>query len=375
VIPESYHANAVDEKAIESGRFGIGYHAQIAERPNEEKWVQVDLGDVYPISEIRLHPMQHQETDGFGFPVRIKIELSDREDFSDPILVADYTREDYPNPGYRAVSFDAGNREAQYVRVTATKIWKRKEANYCFALKQLEASSEGKNVARFAPVTARDSVESREWAARSLTDGIGLIGQVPPCKAYASMLLRKSFPVRPGLSRAIVHVCGLGHYEMSVNGAPVTDHLLLPGWTLYNQTCQYDTFDIASLLNEGDNAAGLFLGNGMYNSTGGRYSKFVGSFGPLKAIAQLRLEYADGTVQILGTMKVGKPTRGRLLSPVFMGRGLRRRGSSSRDGTERDSTTRRGTPGWPFRGPGETSRDRARRPARSARSKSSRQSM
>jgi hypothetical protein len=74
VSPESYHANAVDEKAIESGRFGIGYHAQIAEEPGEEKWVQIDLGDVYPISEIRLHPMRHQETDGFGFPVRFKIE-------------------------------------------------------------------------------------------------------------------------------------------------------------------------------------------------------------------------------------------------------------------------------------------------------------
>jgi hypothetical protein len=46
---------------------------------------------------------------------------------------------------------------------------------------------------------------------------------------------------------------------------------------------------------------GLFLGNGMYNVHPGRYAKFTGSFGPLKAIAQLRLEYADGTVAIIGT--------------------------------------------------------------------------
>ena len=32
-----------------------------------------------------------------------------------------------------------------------------------------------------------------------------------------------------------------------------------------------------------------------------RFTKFKGSFGPLKAIAQLRLEYADGSVEIVGT--------------------------------------------------------------------------
>ena len=52
---------------------------------------------------------------------------------------------------------------------------------------------------------------------------------------------------------------------------------------------------------QGRNAAGLLLGNGMYNVHGGRYTKFKGSFGPLKAIAQIRLEYADGSVEIIGT--------------------------------------------------------------------------
>jgi alpha-L-rhamnosidase len=37
------------------------------------------------------------------------------------------------------------------------------------------------------------------------------------------------------------------------------------------------------------------LGNGMYNVVGGRYTKFTGSFGPPKLIAQLDIEHADGT--------------------------------------------------------------------------------
>jgi hypothetical protein len=40
----------------------------------------------------------------------------------------------------------------------------------------------------------------------------------------------------------------------------------------------------------------------MYNVHGGaRFTKFKGSFGPLKAIAQIRLEYTDGSIETIGT--------------------------------------------------------------------------
>jgi hypothetical protein len=116
-----------------------------------------------------------------------------------------------------------------------------------------------------------------------------------------TLLLRREFTVKSGLKRAIVHVCGLGQYEMSANGSKVGDDLLSPGWTKYDRSCLYDTRDLTPLLREGKNAVGLVLGNGMYNVERGRYTKFTGSFGPLKAIAQLRLEYADGSVEIIGT--------------------------------------------------------------------------
>jgi alpha-L-rhamnosidase len=118
-----------------------------------------------------------------------------------------------------------------------------------------------------------------------------------------TLMLRREFSVKAGLERAIAHVCGLGHYEMSLNGEKVGDDLLSPGWTKYNKTCLYDTRELTPLLKEGQNAVGLLLGNGMYNVKGGRYVKFKGSFGPLKAICQIRLEYEDGTTQIIGTNK------------------------------------------------------------------------
>ncbi len=119
----------------------------------------------------------------------------------------------------------------------------------------------------------------------------------------SSILLRREFTVKNGLRRAIVHVCGLGQYELSANGKKVGDDLLAPGWTQYKKTCLYDTLDLTSQLHRGQNAVGLILGNGMYHIGGDkvRYVKFRQSFGPLKAIAQIQLDYADGTSEIIGT--------------------------------------------------------------------------
>ncbi len=116
-----------------------------------------------------------------------------------------------------------------------------------------------------------------------------------------STLLRREFEVKPGLLRATVVVCGLGQYELSLNGKKVSDDVLTPGWTNYNKTCLYDMYDVTSRLQAGQNCVGILLGNGMYNTKGGRYTKFLGSFGHQKAIAQIRLDYLDGTNELVAT--------------------------------------------------------------------------
>jgi hypothetical protein len=117
-----------------------------------------------------------------------------------------------------------------------------------------------------------------------------------------SLLLRREFVVNAGLKRALVNVCGLGQYELTLNGKKVGEDFLSPGWTKYDQTCLYDTHDITADLKRGKNSIGIELGNGMYNVLGGgRFTKFKGSFGPQKAIAQIRLEYENGMVEFIST--------------------------------------------------------------------------
>lgn len=108
-------------------------------------------------------------------------------------------------------------------------------------------------------------------------------------------LFRKEFEVQRPLRRAVLHVAGLGQHEVTLNGAPVSDHLFAPAWSDYYKRIYYETFDVTALLKTGANAAGVMLGNGMYNVVGGRYTKFTASFGPPKLIFLLTLEYADGS--------------------------------------------------------------------------------
>ena len=150
------------------------------------------------------------------------------------------------------------------------------------------------------PAAARSDFNGRQAFAKAHPDA-----DKPGEPNFSSMLARREFAVKSGLIRAVIHITGLGQYELSVNGEKIGDAILAPGWTDYHKTVLYDTFDITRQIKKGGNALGLILGNGMYNIQPDyeRYVKFLNSFGPLKAIAQLRLEYADGSVETITTDK------------------------------------------------------------------------
>ena len=149
------------------------------------------------------------------------------------------------------------------------------------------------------------------WSApQSITAGILSAADWAPAKwitaaapqpVNGTLLLRREFNVHTPLRRALLHVSGLGQYQLYLNGRSVTDHLLTPGWTDYAKTALYDAYDVTQGLLDGRNALGLELASGMYSVQPGRYTKFTSPLLPLKAIAQLRLEYTDGTVETLVT--------------------------------------------------------------------------
>ena len=113
-----------------------------------------------------------------------------------------------------------------------------------------------------------------------------------------SIILRKAFHTRKAITDAVAYVSGLGHYEMCVNGKKVGDSEFAPLWSEYSRTVYYNTYDVTSLLAEGDNAIAVLLGNGFFNvQRGNRYSKLQTSFGPPQLFLRMDITYADGTVE------------------------------------------------------------------------------
>ncbi len=110
-------------------------------------------------------------------------------------------------------------------------------------------------------------------------------------------LMRKEFILDQEVRSARIYICGLGQYELRINGAKIGNQVLAPGWTDYRQTCFLNAFDVTQALRSGGNAIGVALGNGMYNVTRERYAKFTGSFGPLVLILQLNVTFGDGSTR------------------------------------------------------------------------------
>ena len=149
-----------------------GYHSGIEPRPDVTKWVQIDLGREVALDQIVLipaRPTDFPDTPGFGFPARFRVEISNDAQFSAPELVTDETGADFANPGDKPIILEARGRTVRFIRVTATRLWLRTN-DYIFALAELQALSNGKNLALAAPVTALDSIEAGRWSTKHLVD-------------------------------------------------------------------------------------------------------------------------------------------------------------------------------------------------------------
>ncbi len=109
-------------------------------------------------------------------------------------------------------------------------------------------------------------------------------------------MYRNTFEALGTIARARAYICGLGQYELTINGKNVTEYVLQPGWTNYEKSCLYNTYDITKLLQSGTNAWGLLLGDGMFHIPGhkGRYAYFPRSYGYSKFLLQIEITYEDG---------------------------------------------------------------------------------
>ncbi|WP_205650204.1 family 78 glycoside hydrolase catalytic domain [Actinoplanes solisilvae] len=148
-----------------------------------------------------------------------------------------------------------------------------------------------------------DLTKTNPFTAGTLTPtGLEVTGNLETLLAdpAGKPLLRREFPVDRKVSRARVYSTALGVYELSLNGRKVGDHQLAPGWTDYTKRVQYQTFDVTDQLVAGTNTIGAMLGDGWYSGSIGWFGDKLYGERP-ELLAELRIDYTDGTSQTIGT--------------------------------------------------------------------------
>ncbi len=133
-------------------------------------------------------------------------------------------------------------------------------------------------------------------------------------------LYRKDFTVNPAktVASARLYATACGYYEFSVNGRKVGDDYLAPGWTDYNYTLMYQTYDVTDMLRSGANTIGGMTGKGWFSGNidfGGGGNNRTNVYGDYQALlGRLVITYTDNSKDIVLTDNTWKYHPGPILS-------------------------------------------------------------
>lgn len=98
------------------------YTCQVSDNPDVTTWVQIELGSSQPIDAIRLYPSSRPHKNPSGFPVRFHIECSNDPDFKNAKRIADWSKNDFPEPADQIIEFPVHGVPVRYVKLTVTRL-------------------------------------------------------------------------------------------------------------------------------------------------------------------------------------------------------------------------------------------------------------
>ena len=145
------------------------------------------------------------------------------------------------------------------------------------------------------------------WQGEDSYDVMGSMDFVP------APLLRQEFKIEKPIKEARFYGTGVGYFELYINGERVGEDYLSPNQTNYDKrptldahaivvtdpfaeyTVMYLSHDLKEMLSEGENAIGVILGNGFYDTT----RNWVKGYGTPRFIGQIEVTYEDGSREVV----------------------------------------------------------------------------
>lgn len=114
------------------------------------------------------------------------------------------------------------------------------------------------------------------------------------------MVFRKEITTNKPIARARLYATAMGIYEAELNGQKLGEQYFAPGFTSYKSYLQYQTYDVTALLTGDDTltftvAGGWAVGSFVFT----RKNRVTADRQAL--LAELRIEYMDGTTETIGT--------------------------------------------------------------------------
>jgi alpha-L-rhamnosidase len=159
-------------------------------------------------------------------------------------------------------------------------------------------NSEWKTSQEFADGWKEAGFDDEGW--RHANEGGSPWGSTPGVSDLARVpapYLRREFDVDQPIRRATVYVTALGTYELRLNGERVGHDVLAPGWTEFRRRVHYQTYDVTTQVQQGDNVIAAILGDGWFASNLAHLGRRNMYGGRPRLLVRLEIEHADGEMQ------------------------------------------------------------------------------
>ena len=299
-----------------SAPLGVRYFRRAIVLPAERKMVKATVQlSADNACELYVNGKKAGQGDNFRAPVTIDI-TGLLQGGSNTLAIAATNAGEAPNPAGLIAALQVDFADGAPLLVCSDAQWKANASKI-----------EGWEQAGFADAS---------WApAKTLgTYGMAPWGNIGvDARPLSARYLRREFAVEKKVVRATAYVCGLGFFDLYLNGKKVSDQVMNPALSDYRKAAYYVTFDITDQLKAGANALGVVLGNGRFFAP--RLATPAGTmdYGYPKLLLQAEIQYKDGsTRQIVSDEHWTLTTEG----PI--------RANNEYDGEEYDA--RKEMPGW-----------------------------